>query len=74
MICSVLVSKTHEVNHKWNEGYNLIVPPGKADTTVSRDVYVKYNDFDFYPLNLVYYYQSSEDYDYYYDYDYYDYY
>ncbi|XP_003244412.1 uncharacterized protein LOC100568638 [Acyrthosiphon pisum] len=70
MICSVLVKETYVVNHKWNEGNNLIAPPGTADTTVSSNgnVYVKYNDFDFYPLHLVYYsYQSEYD-----DYDEYD--
>jgi len=67
MMCSVLVAKTYEVNHKLNEGQNLIVPPGMVDTTVSRDgcVYVKYNDFEFYPLHLVYYGSNdSEDDDY----------
>jgi hypothetical protein len=67
MICSVLVAKTYEVNHKLNEGKNLIVPPGMVDTTVSRNgcVYVKYNDFEFYPLHLVYYESNdSEDDDY----------
>lgn len=72
------MSKMQEVNPKWNEGYKLIVPPGTADTTVSRDgyVYVKYNDFDFYPLHLVYYYNDYDDdggdgaYNYYYYYDY----
>lgn len=55
----------------------MIIPPGQADTTVSRDgcVYVKYNDFDFYPLHFVYYSYESDDYDDYdcdhhYDYDY----
>ncbi|XP_050053163.1 uncharacterized protein LOC114128066 isoform X1 [Aphis gossypii] len=67
MICSVLVDETYKVNHKRNKGYNLIVPPGTADTTVSSDgcVYVKYNDFDFYPLYFVHY--QSNDYEEYYD-------
>lgn len=55
----------------------MIIPPGQADTTVSRDgcVYVKYNDFDFYPLHFVYYSYESDDYDdnhcdFHYNYDY----
>lgn len=78
MICSVLVNETYKVDHKRNEGDYLIVPPDTADTTVSCDgfVYVKYNDFDFYPLYFVHYQSNNdeedddEDYDYDYNYNY----
>ncbi|XP_060879749.1 protein mono-ADP-ribosyltransferase PARP12-like [Metopolophium dirhodum] len=56
MICSVLVSETYVVPRQ-NDGNSLVVPPSRADTTVSDNsrVYVKYNDNDFYPLYFVHY-------------------
>ncbi|XP_025203060.1 uncharacterized protein LOC112600108 [Melanaphis sacchari] len=61
IVCTVLVSKSHPVSGKRNEE-DLIVPPGTADTTMStnRRVYVKYNDYDFYPLYLMYYQWTQE--------------
>jgi len=55
MICCVLVGKTHEPRDLFAR--YLIVPPGHADTTVGNSgrVYVKYNDYEFYPLYFVYY-------------------
>lgn len=36
---------------------NMKIPPGMVDTTISPEklVYVKYNDYEFYPLYMVYY-------------------
>ncbi|XP_008181452.1 uncharacterized protein LOC100570056 [Acyrthosiphon pisum] len=53
IVCAVLVNKTQRVSGN----QNLIVPTGGADTTLSSNgrVYVKYNDYDFYPLYLMYY-------------------
>jgi len=61
MICSVLVRKMYVIPAQ-DYGDNLIVPPGRADMTVSHNsrVYVKYNDNDFYPKYFVYYSQRSE--------------
>ncbi|XP_022168125.1 probable serine/threonine-protein kinase DDB_G0267686 [Myzus persicae] len=61
IVCAVLVNKTHRVSGKRNEG-NLIVPPGSVDTTVSPNgrVYVKYNDYDFYPLYFMHYQRTPE--------------
>ncbi|KAL4149537.1 hypothetical protein QTP88_003468 [Uroleucon formosanum] len=55
MICCVLVGETHVPREEFAR--SLIVPPDHADTTVSgcRNVYVKYNDYEFYPLYFVYY-------------------
>jgi len=54
IVCTVLVCRTWKVK---KNNYGMTVPPGKADTTVSPNgrVYVKYNDFETYPLFLVYY-------------------
>lgn len=61
IVCAVLVNKTHRVNGKLDDG-DLIVPPGCADTTVSFNgrVYVKYNDYDFYPLYFMHYQRSPK--------------
>lgn len=55
MICCVLVGGTYVPKEMFAR--SLIVPPDHADTTVSvcRNVYVKYNDYEFYPLYFVYY-------------------
>lgn len=60
MICCVLVGETHVPREEFAR--SLIVPPDHADTTVSgcRNVYVKYNDYEFYPLYFVYYQLRSE--------------
>jgi len=57
----VLVMNKHRVTGKFKEK-KIVVPPGVADTTVSTNgrVYVKYNDYDFYPLYLMYYCRSPE--------------
>jgi len=56
MVCNVLVGEPYVVPSQ-NDGNSLIVPPGRADTTMSSNgrVYVKYNDNDFYPLYFAYY-------------------
>ncbi|XP_060879818.1 uncharacterized protein LOC132951834 [Metopolophium dirhodum] len=61
MICSVLVGETYVIR-KQNVGNNLIVPPGRADTTMSHNgrLFVKYNDNEFYPLYFVYYQKRPE--------------
>jgi len=61
LVCMVLVAKKSQV--VGNTGFKLHVPPGSADTTVSPNgrVYVKYNDFEFYPLFMVYYRRKPED-------------
>lgn len=61
IVCAVLVNKTQRVSGNHNDG-NLIVPAGSADTTVSSNgrVYVKYNDYDFYPLYLMFYQRTPE--------------
>ncbi|XP_060881192.1 ras guanine nucleotide exchange factor R-like [Metopolophium dirhodum] len=58
IVCAVLVNKTQRVSGN----QNLIVPAGGADTTLSSNgrVYVKYNDYDFYPLYLMYYRRTPE--------------
>nr|BAH71122.1 ACYPI008688 [Acyrthosiphon pisum] len=55
MICCVLVGVTYVPKEMFAR--SLIVPPDRADTTVSicHKVYVKYNDYEFYPLYFVYY-------------------
>jgi len=55
MICIVLVRNTYVIPRQ-SDGNLLIVPPARADTTVSDNsrVYVKYNDNEFYPLYFVY--------------------
>ncbi|XP_022181098.1 uncharacterized protein LOC111041193 isoform X2 [Myzus persicae] len=61
MICSVLVKKIYVIPAE-DDGNNLIVPPGRADTTVSHNnrVLVKYNDYEFYPKYFVYYKRRPE--------------
>lgn len=63
LVCTVLVATTYRVKNNRIAGYSLTVPPGTADTTVRTNgrVYVKYNDFEFYPLYLVYYRRKPED-------------
>ncbi|XP_029341931.1 uncharacterized protein LOC100572557 isoform X3 [Acyrthosiphon pisum] len=58
IVCAVLVNKTQQESGN----RNLIVPTGGADTTLSSNdrVYVKYNDYDFYPLYLMYYRRTPE--------------
>lgn len=53
IICRVLVQKTKEV--KVNYGLNVV--PNFYDTAKSKNgmVYVKFNDFEFYPQYIVYY-------------------
>lgn len=61
MVCTVLVHKKSTKVVKPNSG--LSIPPEMADTTVSPNgrVYVKYNDYEFYPLHFVYYQRRLED-------------
>ncbi|XP_060838749.1 uncharacterized protein LOC132920399 isoform X1 [Rhopalosiphum padi] len=61
IVCTVLVKKTHSVSGKPNDK-KLMIPLGTADTTVSTNgrVYVKYNDYDFYPMYLMYYQRTPE--------------
>ncbi|KAL5234150.1 hypothetical protein ACI65C_001560 [Semiaphis heraclei] len=61
IVCAVLVNKTQRVSGNRGQG-NLMVPPGNADTTVSPNgrVYVKYNDYEFYPLYFMYYQRAPE--------------
>lgn len=61
IVCAVLVNKTQRVSGKHAQG-NLIVPPGDVDTTVSTNgrVYVKYNDYEFYPLYFMHYQRAPE--------------
>ncbi|XP_025413576.1 uncharacterized protein LOC112685788 isoform X2 [Sipha flava] len=61
MVCTVLVHKTSTKIVKPNSG--LSIPPENADTTMSPNgrVYVKYNDYEFYPLHFVYYERRLED-------------
>lgn len=60
MICCVLVGKTYQPKELFAR--SLIVPPSQADTTMGNNgrVYVKYNDYEFYPLYFVYYQPRSE--------------
>lgn len=66
IVCTVLVAKTWRVNNnnknKRLPNKELIVPPGTCDTTVSPNgrVYVKYYDYEFYPLYMVYYRRRPE--------------
>jgi len=55
MICCVLVGGTYEPREMFAS--SLIVPPDSADTTMGNNgrVFVKYNDYEFYPLYFVYY-------------------
>lgn len=57
IVCTVLVSKTSTVRSHTARNNKVCVPPGNTDTTMSPNgrVYVKYNDYEFYPLYLVYY-------------------
>ncbi|XP_022181091.1 uncharacterized protein LOC111041189 [Myzus persicae] len=47
----------NQVTEKWDRKNSLIIPPGTADTTVSPNghVFVKYTDFESYPLFFIYY-------------------
>ncbi|KAL4149529.1 hypothetical protein QTP88_003462 [Uroleucon formosanum] len=58
IVCTVLVNKTQRVSGN----RTLIVPQDSADTTVSSNsrVYVKYNDYDFYPLYLMHYQRTPQ--------------
>ncbi|CAI6358745.1 unnamed protein product [Macrosiphum euphorbiae] len=68
MICCVMVGNTYVIpkqkfaRNQISAGSLLVVPPGLADTTVSHNghVHVKYNDYEFYPLYLVYYQRRCE--------------
>ncbi|XP_022181093.1 uncharacterized protein LOC111041191 [Myzus persicae] len=55
MLCCSLVGETYVPQETFAR--SLIIPPDSADTTMSNDgrVYVKYNDYEFYPLFFVYY-------------------
>lgn len=64
IVCTVLVSRTSKVNSydaRNNRNNKVCVPPGNTDTTMSPNgrVYVKYNDYEFYPLYLVYYHRPD---------------
>ncbi|XP_060879748.1 transcription factor SPT20 homolog [Metopolophium dirhodum] len=58
IVCAVLVNKTQ----RESGNQNLIVLSGNSDTTVSSNgrAYVKYNDYDFYPMYLMYYRRTLE--------------
>lgn len=53
IICRVLVQKIKDINV--NYGLNII--PNSFDTALSKNgmVYVKFNDYEFYPQYIVYY-------------------
>lgn len=53
MICRVLIQRTKEIN----VDYSLNVVPNHYDTAKSKNgmVYVKFNDYEFYPQYIVYY-------------------
>ena len=57
IMSTVLINDTYLVTKKWNSRNSLIIPPGTSDTTVSPNghVFVKYTDFESYPLFFVYY-------------------
>lgn len=59
IVCSVLVARTRMVQ----PGNDIVVPPETIDTTVNTEklVYVKFNDYEFYPLYMVYYRRTPED-------------
>lgn len=59
IVCSVLVAKTQSVRPHTD----FAVPPKTIDTTVSPEnlVFVKYNDYEFYPLYMVFYRRTPED-------------
>lgn len=61
IVCTVLVARKYVTEP--NFGYTLDIPPEMYDTTVSPNgrVYVKYEDYEFYPLYMVYYQRKSED-------------
>ncbi|VVC31370.1 Poly(ADP-ribose) polymerase, catalytic domain [Cinara cedri] len=61
IVCTVLVANKWTV--KGNSGKDLEVPPETADTTISPNgrVYVKYNDYEFCPMFVVYYRCKHED-------------
>eukprot|EP00102_Acyrthosiphon_pisum_P021589 XP_016658799.1 PREDICTED: uncharacterized abhydrolase domain-containing protein DDB_G0269086 isoform X2 [Acyrthosiphon pisum] len=62
IVNTVLMNDTYVVTEKWIPKIRLIIPPGTADTTVSPNghVFVKYNDFESYPMFFVYYRWSPE--------------
>ncbi|XP_050439170.1 uncharacterized protein LOC126844801 isoform X2 [Adelges cooleyi] len=59
LVCSVLIGRSHRLPPLRNKNavHNIKCPPAGCDTTVSssKRVYVKYNDFEFYPKYIVYY-------------------
>ncbi|XP_060880694.1 uncharacterized protein LOC132952417, partial [Metopolophium dirhodum] len=56
IVSTVLLNETYLIK-KWNKENRLFIPPGTADTTVSPNghVFVKYYDFESYPMFFVYY-------------------